>query len=540
MSNDILEIFKSHNLELRSFAPEGLKRVKTAKHGALTVKAFCARLQKAMGDSLFSHAVLTKCVFNPDEMSGLLSDLLPAEEDKTLYIPEAIAHLKLFLDLSSNSREKRFFCVDSENNISKVSGMNYLGMSGLKDADAFSIATPVYPEYLPRSPKGVVKGSSPSCDSFNTYVRPSWVDYLEKNKVPDKLPTLFKKLIYHLFVSQEEIDYFFAWLYVSLTSRSYVYLVLCGIPGVGKNRLNLVLKALHGMANSVDGKQSTLNDKFNSQLVESTLVWFDEIKYTEASEGMMKGLQNDYVSIEKKGVDASRSTPIYCSMVISNNKPKENYIPFDARKFAPLQMRNERLEVSMASDEIDELTKKVADETKPEYDVAFVAQIAQWILKHGKSDRWPNLEYKGPMFYRLAHTSMKVWQRRAVEIFQHPDLKPNVRNLVFDADKGYLWSRLEAFSRRKLEKSKEFKFTVDSSNVKSFYDSFLDLKGRKGFVTTEIPESIMGDFWVKCILPDIIVASESGETKGESENGSATTAAEKKTGPTAEDDLDLI
>jgi hypothetical protein len=342
-----------------------------------------------------------------------------------------------------------------------------------------------------------------------------------------------------MFILKEEIEYLYHWLYTSLTSRSYVYLVLCGHKGVGKNRLNLVFKALHGMANSVDGKQSTLNDKFNSQFTESTLVWFDEIKYTQKSDGMLKGLQNKYISVEKKGVDASRSTPIYCSMVFSNNEPRDNYIPFDSRKFVPLQLTKKRLEVTMEPEEIDALTKKVEDESSKDYDVAFVAQIAQWILKHGKSDKWPNLEYRGPMFYFLAHTSMNLWQRVAITIFTHPSIHVNSK-IVHDPEKGYLWSSLEKFSRTMAQKEKRRPvFFAQSSSVKAFYESFLDLKGRKGFVTTDIPEDILGDFWVKCILPDILVADFS-EKKGESENGSATTASEKKTGPTAEDDLDLI
>src|SRR5690606_21243232 len=111
-----------------------------------------------------------------------------------------------------------------------------------------------------------------------------------------------------------------SWLYHSMFKRSFVYLILCGAPGTGKNRLKLVLRALHGHINTIDGKRSTLIERFNSQLADSTLAWFDELHYNMEMENTMKELQNDSISIERKGIDATRSTSIHASLIISNNK----------------------------------------------------------------------------------------------------------------------------------------------------------------------------------------------------------------------------
>ena len=516
MSDSFWNVLEEAGLKVQAYRPDKRKSITLEKIGPVTLKEFCLKVEKTLGDDLFDHKKLAQCVLDPTKMAAALSEI-PESSETVVYVPENLKGLTLYSDMAAKNREKRFFCSGPDGRLSKISGYHYVSSCGLKEAEAAAMAIPVIPDYLPRSPVGVIKGGvsgRETADAFNTYVRPAYFDYLENNKVPDKLPPLFKMLVNHIFLFEEEIEYFYAWLYTSLTSRCYVYLVLCGDKGIGKNRLNLVFKALHGMANSVDGKQSTLNDKFNSQLAESTLVWFDEIKYTQKSEGMMKGLQNKYVSIEKKGVDASRSTPIHCSMVISNNLPRENYISFDSRKFVPLQLTRKRLETTMTSEEIDELSRKVEDENSKDYDVAFVAQIAQWILKHGKSDKWPNLEYKGPMFYFLAHTSMNMWQRVAIAIFTHPSIHTNA-GIIRDRDKGCKWSSLERFARNmaRAEKRKPVYF-AEASSVKSFYESFLDLKGRKGFETTDIPEDLLGDFWVKCILPDLAVADDQNETKG--------------------------
>ena len=132
-------------------------------------------------------------------------------------------------------------------------------------------------------------------------------------------------------------------MYAALFNRAYTFLILCGAGGIGKNRLKLVNKALHGHHNAIDGKKSTFTERFNSQLYDCTEAWFDELTYTMDMENVMKEIQNDTISIERKGIDATRSTKIYASSVISNNKPRDNYIAFDARKFVPLQLTNNRL-----------------------------------------------------------------------------------------------------------------------------------------------------------------------------------------------------
>lgn len=431
--------------------------------------------------------------------------LLKIEE--RIEAPAEFHNLTLNVDLAHPGREMKYFLTKDEY-VHPMSGWVYIRTMGLEETEAFSSARQVYPVYLPRSPKGVSKHKllNEKIDAFNTYVPPKWMEY--EGPLPDRLPPLFEKLVNHIFPIKLEREYFYSWLHDSLFKRSMVYLILCGVGGNGKNRLKLVLRALHGHDNSIDGKRSTLKERFNSQLVEATLAWFDELHYDMEMENVMKEIQNDSMSIEKKGIDASRSTQIYPSLVITNNKPRDNYIALDARKFVPLVLSNERLEESMTPDEIDELSKKVENSTSKTFDNKFLAQIGRWLKKHGRSRKWPNLEYKGPMFYKLAHTSMSKWQKKAATLIFESD-KIQAHKYKFVEGKGYPWAEIEAlYLKKQTDRSLHF---PDSSSVKYFFDIFVDAKGKPAFETEMIPgkKNTMGDFYVRTINEGAGIMSES-------------------------------
>lgn len=164
----------------------------------------------------------------------------------------------------------------------------------------------------------------------------------------------------------------------------------------------------------------------------------------------------------------------------------------------------------MTKKEIDELTRKVEDWTKEEFDIKFLAQIARWVKKHGNTGKWTNLEYKGPMFYKLAHTSMSRWQKRAIQSILEMNDKNSGRN-KFDPEKGYLWSSVaEVMNRKAGDKSLQF---PDSSTVRHLFDVFVDAKGRKSFKTIGVPGNMMNDFYVKLIRKDVEIMSENEEIK---------------------------
>jgi hypothetical protein len=534
MTEQLNEALASVNLKIAKFDKERAKSVFTNR-GAMTVEKFCKVVVKDLAKSATKFPdvwnaahdlyVMEELIEKYAEDKGVLVD---PNKKVNIEIPPDMEGLTLNLNLAAKGRDEKFFLTDETESVSRVSGEIYLLIHQIPPLEAAAQSRKVIPDYMPRGKRGVTMvkvGEDREESIFNMYTPPDWKRYKYWKKLPDRLPVEFDKLIKHLFPISEEREFFFAWLHDSLFKRSFTFLILCGAPGTGKNRLKLVMRALHGHVNTTDGKKSTLVERFNSQLSESTLAWFDELHYDADMENTMKELQNDSISIERKGVDATRATKIHASIVISNNKPRDNYIAFDARKFAPLVITGNRLEASMTSAEIDALTQKVEDPKSSTYDVQWIAQIAKWVKAHGASKRWPNHEYRGPMFWTLAHTSMTRWQKKAIMLITEPDRGQN--SGYDEKKKAYLWSVLNAKAARKNgDRSLMF---PDFTSVRAFFEVFKDGKGKKAFSTEPVPGNILGDFWIKPLQKHTEIITEANVIEQRMQMAKVESAKNKKT-----------
>jgi len=133
------------------------------------------------------------------------------------------------------------------------------------------------------------------------------------------------------------------------------------------------------------------------------------------------------------------------------------------------------------------------------------------------------LEYRGPMFWTLAHTSMTRWQKRAVMLLLEPESRTE-RNGYDPEEQRFLWSVLQSKSQKKNgDRSMQF---PDFTSVKAFFEVFKDGKGRKAFTTEAIPKNILGDFWIKPIYKSTEIITEASvseqrskeNAKGKKEN----------------------
>lgn len=485
---------------------------------SFTVGKFVDDLVAALGSKILKHPEIANCIQNTSEMERLLEEYAlteipsePSDQDRPVEPHPSVSHLTLNVDMATTEPgAKRFFCTTSEEFLdSSVSGQHYMAVSGIDVSDAARIARAVVPRYMPRRPPGIHEETNSKTQAkisyLNTYVPPDWALWKMRNpklwaKLPPKPPKSILKIIQHVIPNKYEREYFYGWLYTSLTSRALVYLVLCGPPGVGKNRIKLLIRALHGEHNSADGKKETFGanqSKFNSQMAENTMLWFDELKYGPDMEPRMKEYQNSYISIERKGVDATRSTEIFCSMVISNNYPRDNYLLFNSRKFAPVVLGTKPLTAAMSSSEIGAISDRL-DDTHPNFDVKLVAQIAKWVLSIGKkyAERFPNLEYQGPMYWELAHSSMSRWQKISVLALTVTNSRGPFAGWD-EKKKAFQWSKVEEALRRKKEfESKDYR---DPSTVKAFFETYCDKEGKKVFEVETMRNSTIHDFWVRPI-----------------------------------------
>ncbi len=537
MSSELKEALESAKIKIVKFDPSKQRGVDTSI-GKYDINKFSKVLLEKLGAKLVKFPEVFEAAHDITKMGEMLGDLAREEGVSAgvteTEIPADLADYTLNVNVTAKKGEDKFFITTKDEFISRTTGEYFINRCNIPLPEAYRMARAVVPDYRPRGIPGVVMEKNPLTEEeeniYNLYIPADWAQWRKENpklwtKLPASPPVLVMKLLKHLIPLDEERRYFYAWLYASLTTRSYVFLVMCGVPGSGKNRLKLMLRALHGRENTADGKRSTITEKFNSQLSQATLTWFDELKYNEEMENNMKEIQNDYISIEKKGVDATRSSKIHTSMVISNNKPRDNHLAFDARKFAPLVLAARDLRHGMTDPEIDLLTRKL-DIGNPDYDVKFVAQIAKWILQIGAKHykKWPNLEYRGPMFWTLAHTSMARWQKKAVTALM--DKKTGAQIGWDPIEKAHLWSKVEEKITKRAGDTHGMSFP-DYSTVKAFFDIFRDGQGNKAFDTKLVPGSnILGDFWIIPLIGNVSIITEATVAQ-QRERG--LTSGEKKT-----------
>lgn len=498
-------------ITIRKYDPDKSRPVYTHT-SSVTIGKFVGELVAALGSDIVHHAEIAACIRDNSLMEDLLEEYAEAEglgvsSTAQTYIPPELSHLTLNIDRSSKETgTKSFFCTTPEEFVDlSHSGAFYINSLKITPQEATSLARAVVPIYLPRKGPGV----HPEFDEvtkamvplFNTYIPPKWERWRRDNpslwaKLPAKPPSDIIKLLKHVIPLKEEREYFYAWTYASLVNRAFVYLTLCGMPGVGKNRIKLVLRALHGEHNSTDGKKETFGanqSKFNSQMAENTLNWLDELEVTREMEPRMKEYQNPFISIERKGVDATRSTEIFCSMVISNNNLRDNYLPFDSRKFAPLVLGKKPLKEAMTEQEISVMSERLGESGN--MDVRYVAQIAKWLLRVGPkyAGKFRNLEYQGPMFWEMAHASMSRWQKLVVLAMTTQNSRGPLQG--WDETKGaFLWSKTEEALRRK----KEFDLGhVHMATIRPFFEVYRDRMGHPVFEVEKVLDGVLDDFWVK-------------------------------------------
>lgn len=521
------------NFVLKKYNPAKIRPVYTDRdRTSLTVERFTEVLVAGLKTNLKNFPEIVDAISDKSKMVELLEEWAEEYQDQDeegrINVPSDLEHLTLNIDTSSSRREDRFFCTTQEELRSdKISGTYYIDKSGMSPQEAVIAARAVVPKYLPRKELGIYDVIDPVTNEkvkyHNSYVPPSWDLWKRKNpkewnRLPAKCPKNLMEMIKHIIPLKQEREYFYAWVYTSLTARSYVYLILQGIPGIGKNRIQVLLRALHGKLNSVNGKKESFGangSKFNGQLFNSTLAWFDELKYDHEMEPRMKEYQNDTASKELKGVDATNSSDIHCSMVVSNNYQRDNYILFNSRKFSPIVLGQTALKFLMPESEIEEISNKL-DEAHPDFDVVYVAQIAKWILSIGEkcTEKFSRLEYQGPKFWELAHSSMSRWQKVVVVALTTRNTKGYFPGWS-ESKKAFQWTLVEAALRRKKDLSdKDYR---DPSTVKAFFDNYRDTEGKKVFETKAFTGSILQDFWVwpiqgvESVLGAVTVETEEGD-----------------------------
>lgn len=416
----------------------------------------------------------------------------------------------LAVDGSNGSdKEPEFFLIDSDGKKSGMLAAKYIALMAIESPIA--VAKEITPIYLPRDPLGMIKVRDPqddekTIDALNTYIPPTWIKYLDDDSIPDELPEEIELIFKSIFIDEMDLKYVWHWIYLSITSRTSQFMVLCGDPGNGKNRIKIMIRALHGQRNSEDGKEKMFSTQFNTKLKNNTFIFCDEASYEKKDVARMKEIPNGSVSIEGKHKDATRATRIFCNVVLANNYKTDNWLDFIDRKFFAATMAEQRLDDVVGAKVVDIITRKMEDVNHPDYDEKYIAQFGKWVLKNGcQSKLFPRDEFKGSLFYELAHSSMSDWQRNIITILNMiatggaAVIKEIPQANVY---KGELKTGELKMSEIKacILKSKTMKYPGSKfprlQMCLEFLKKYRNEAGEKIFEMKRVGDSVIGDFYI--------------------------------------------
>lgn len=262
-------------------------------------------------------------------------------------------------------------------------------------------------EYNPRSINAYIQRGTIYGDEtiFNKFLPPSY--RVERNLKP-KLDPRFINFLEGLFLESCR-SYAYNWLYYSSFKKIPTYLVLVGAGGIGKNLLAEALKRIHGDTNFTKAPSSALDTKFNGHLEDCTMLYYDECKFSAGREGAntrknrLKEWANDYVPVEKKGID-SKNRDIFCSAIIATNNDSDVHLEQLDRKFSVMELSEERLEKRIGAEDTYFLWEYLDDPDMPD-------ALLNYLQDKIDPDFNPHMEYKGPKFDKLVVSSLYGWQQ---------------------------------------------------------------------------------------------------------------------------------
>lgn len=265
-------------------------------------------------------------------------------------------------------------------------------------------------EYNPRSTKSSKPEATPVGEviKYNKYVPPAW----KVTQRDNELDTLFLEFFDTLF-GTECRQYVIDWTWATVNTRVPVYLVMVGTGGIGKNLYAEALRQLHGQFNFKKAPATCLDTKFNGHLADCTILYYDECRFSSGEgrntrKNKLKEWANEFVPVEKKGVDAA-DQEIYCSAIIATNNDSDVDFEQADRKFSVVELSTIRLEKRMGVKRAHQLWDYVLSDE-------FGGAFANWLEENASPNFESHIEYKGPRFNELVITSLYGWKQELREM----------------------------------------------------------------------------------------------------------------------------
>lgn len=328
---------------------------------------------------------------------------------------------------------------------------------------------PVILKYNPKSGenKKVIEYGSEYVYEVNTYVRPKWV---EMEAIGEKPSNLFFDILSHLFPDKECQKYVVYWIHTALKHRNQTYLLLNSGMGTGKGTLAQLIENLIGSDNTFKTSEEFFDTRFNGELYQKRLVFFDEVPVNSTTRTKLKYYANDRIHIEQKGQEP-RYMENYASFIIASNHDHNAQLMSNDRRFSVPKITDERLDPDLAQ----EFHKLIRD-TKE------LAKIGNWIMSQGeKMDKeglfTPFSAYKSDKFHKLCINALSDWQTWTLRMLQNPNSLPDELKEQIKEDSHNRLSLKEFQKQFKRENGADARIGGES-RMRGFLNDQLDEKGK--------------------------------------------------------------
>ena len=245
---------------------------------------------------------------------------------------------------------------------------------------------------------------------YNTYVPPKWreAQYYKGDELApiSQLPDVFDRFFTHLTGAHAESkEYLLDWLATSMQGRNFTILTAIGEQGIGKGTLGEVMRKLHGDSNFSEATDKIFKERFNGKLESKTLVYVDEIDLkTKESQDRIKAVVNEYIEVEKKGIDAI-TVKNHASFYISSNSMDAIKLDAGDRRYSIIQLTDTKL---VSTPLIKEIQSIVGDDS--------VGALGRYLIGR-KVGRDMLVPFRSPRFEQVKVAGLQDWELYVLEEF---------------------------------------------------------------------------------------------------------------------------
>lgn len=228
--------------------------------------------------------------------------------------------------------------------------------------------------YRPNNPR-IYKDIQSDYMLFNMWNEASWRIDWRPTPEPIPCPPELDAFMRALFPEDECRHSVYCWIRDAVFGRAGPILILCGIPGAGKNIFVQSLVAnLVGVDNYRSASRGFNKSQFHNGVSKCRLFFLDEMPLSAESRETLKAYHNGQATIERKGKDVEDPEPIFASFVIANNTPHKVVLEYTDRKFFAPVISSIPLTQQWDKQRIDNFVERLSN------DATFLQEIASHLF----------------------------------------------------------------------------------------------------------------------------------------------------------------